>query len=188
MAKKQPGPLPWSYDEMSAKIKHRYTAATYFNYLTNINICMFEYDNLPESIDPRFLEIYLTLWGAVGIKKDGDEYLLGQWADRGGQLDRYGLGEELISSAGDGTDVTGIIGEDCCIVYNNLFMSADTDILADAETMTNIDQSAGINVLFSRIAPVLGVPDSKNKDAVKQMIKNILDEQRNYYHPKLQHG
>lgn len=175
MAKKQPGPLPWSYDEMSAKIKHRYTAATYFNYLTNINICMFEYDNLPESIDPRFLEIYLTLWGAVGIKKDGDEYLLGQWADRGGQLDRYGLGEELISSAGDGTDVTGIIGEDCCIVYNNLFMSADTDILADAETMTNIDQSAGINVLFSRIAPVLGVPDSKNKDAVKQMIKNILD-------------
>lgn len=175
MSKKHPQPLPWSYGEMSAKAKHMYNAATYFNYLLNIDITMFEYEGLPESIDPRFVEIYLNLWGSMGVKRIGDEYVLGMMADRSGELDRYGLGTELVSAAGDGEPVTGTIGEDCCIIYNNLFMSAETDILADAETMANIDQSSGINVLFARIAPVLGVPDSKNKDAVKQLIKNILD-------------
>ena len=176
MAKKNPGPLPWSWDEVSAKVKHAFNAATYFNYLVNIDISMFEYPGLPESIDARFLDIYLCMWNAAGIKKKEDgTYLLGMFADRGGELDQYGLGKELISSAGNGDPVTGTIGEDCCIIYNNMFMSADTDIIADAESMAAIDRSSGINVLFSRIAPVLGIPDGNKKDAIKQMMQNILD-------------
>lgn len=179
MSRKQPNPgqLPWSFSEMEAKVKHAYNAATYYNYLLNVDITMFEYDNLPESIDPRFLEIYLCNWNAVGLKKDpdGEGYLLGMQADRSGELDMYGLGKDLISCTGNGVDVDGEIGKDCCIIYNNLFMSADSDNIADAAAFANIDQSAGINVIFSRIAPVLGVPDSMKKDAVKELLKNIID-------------
>ena len=61
---------------------------TYFNLLLNKVIRMFEWENLPETIDQRFLETQLLLAGKACFFKDNDNYycLNGNW---GGEPNVY---------------------------------------------------------------------------------------------------
>lgn len=61
---------------------------TYFNLLLNKVIRMFEWDGLPDSIDPRFLETQLLLAGKACFFKDNDKFycLNGNW---GGEPNVY---------------------------------------------------------------------------------------------------
>ena len=45
------------YSELRPKLQNYLREDSYFNYLLTADISMFSYAGLPESIDPRYLEI-----------------------------------------------------------------------------------------------------------------------------------
>lgn len=63
----------------------------YYQYLTSLAYQMFEWENLPDSVDPRYLEMSLHIHGYVAFFKDPT---LGYLATRGavsGTIDHYDL-------------------------------------------------------------------------------------------------
>ena len=47
----------------------------YYDRLTELSISMFEWRNLPDSVDPRFLELTLFANGYAVFFKEEDDYL-----------------------------------------------------------------------------------------------------------------
>lgn len=162
-----------SFDTLKAKYQKWKMDTMYYWYLLSCDIGIFEYDNLPESIDPIYLELFLNRTGAVGIKKKDGLYIVGD-VSRDGELNQYGLGEQCIGVAINGDDFTGTVGKDCIIIYNNPLKTPEIDLLIDAVSMSDCQQSAGINVRFARIAPVFKTNNSVKKAQIDNMMQEIL--------------
>ncbi len=166
-----------SYGHMKAKMQNAIREDLYFKLLLSCDEMMFEYDNLPESIDPKFLEDYLNISGSAGICQDSSGYLVCPYPSRAEQLDQYGQGTRLQGATMNGLTVSGEIGKDALIIYNNTARGRQWDLPVDAAAFADIDKSSAINVLFARIAPIYSTPNDTVKNAVKEIINRVIDGQ-----------
>lgn len=163
------------YSELKPRMQNYLREDSYFNYLLTADISMFTYIGLPESIDPRYLEIYLRMSRSAGIKRYGDEYRVCADPVRDGRLDQYGDGEHLEGITANGLPVSGTIGEDCVIIYNNPTRTPEIDLCIDTDGFCMIDKSVGINVKLSRIAPVYRSGSTVKESKLTDMLKSIID-------------
>lgn len=146
------------------------------NFLTH----MFIYDDLPESVEENFIEMYLTANGTIAWKKekvDGEEKLVIFRGGRSGAIKLYGLGENYLGTNNDPElgDITGKVGVDCVVGYNNGTMSPDFDYQFYPYVLTEIEKSIIFNVRYARLAPIFEAADSKEKDAIEKLLNNIDD-------------
>lgn len=145
----------------------------YQNFTTN----MFIYDNLPETVEENFLEMYLTYNGTVAWTTEGGKGLI---VIRGGRSDKiglYGLAKDYIGTNNDpeiGT-ITVTEGVNAVIGYNNATMSPDFDFQFIPFVLTEIEKSILFNIRYARLAPIFEASDSKNKDAIEQLLNDIDD-------------
>ena len=73
------------------RLEHNDWYAHYYQYLTALTYQLIEWENLPPSVDPRYLEMSIHKYGYVGFYKDP---ILGYIATQGtlsGTFDHYGL-------------------------------------------------------------------------------------------------
>ena len=117
----------------------------YYNRLTELSISMFEWVNLPDSVDPRFLELTLFADGqAVFFKDEVLGYLALQNAS-GGDFDVYRIPKNRRAYASNGYNQP-LTNENSVIIYNNyLHSNSRLDVEMFARRLWNLDRAIDVN-------------------------------------------
>lgn len=160
----------WTFNPNERFMSHFFE---YQNFTTN----MFIYDNLPETVEENFLEMYLCYNGTVGWTEEGGKGLI---VIRGGRTDKiglYGLGETYLGTNNDPEigSISFEVGKTGVVGYNNATMSPDFDFQFIPYILTEIEKSMLFNIRFARLAPIFEATDAKNKDAIELLLNNIDD-------------
>jgi len=118
----------------------------YYDRLTELSISMFEWRNLPDSIDARFLELTLFASGMAVFFKDDDmgEYLALQCAISG-PLDVYRIPIRRRAYAVNGYN-RELDNKNSVIIYNNmLHKNSMLDVRMFARDLYNLDRAISVN-------------------------------------------
>ena len=144
------------------------TFAQYYNRLVELSISMFEWKNLPPSVDPRFLELTLFTDGqAVFFEDEVMGYLALQNAT-GGNFDVYRIPTKRRAYAVNGYQKE-LTDEDSVIIYNNyLHKNSMLDVQMFAKRLYNLDRAIDVNANAQK-TPILLLCD----DSEKLTLENI---------------
>ena len=117
----------------------------YFDRLTELSISMFEWKNLPHTIDERFLE--LSLFGD-GMAIFFEDEVLGYLALRtmiGGRLDVYQIPTERTAYASNGYN-KHLDNENSVIIFNNMIHTNSTRVVETyARRLYELDRIIDVN-------------------------------------------
>jgi len=148
----------------------------YYITLEQILTSMFEYNNLPKGLDRKYIEHCLIRFGCAGIVKIDDEYFVGIPAITP-PLNNYGIGTKIVITTFNGQNqITGTIGKDCVLIWNNSEFVNDYIISWFAKMFKEIDKSMESNVYNSRLHPIPIAKNSKIKSAIDNIFKTIKGE------------
>jgi len=71
----------------------------YYQYLTSLAYQLFEWEGLPESVDPRYMEMSLHMFGFVGFYKDPTKGYIATQGAPSGTIDHYLLPDRFHASS-----------------------------------------------------------------------------------------
>lgn len=133
----------------------------YYNRLTELAISMFEWKNLPSTVDPRFLE--LTLFGdgmCVFFKDDVLGYLALQVAVNGG-FNVYRIPVNRRAYAVNGYQAK-LDDKNSVIIYNNyLHTNSRLDVEMYARRLWDLDRSIDVNAKAQKTPIVIQCDESQ---------------------------
>ena len=131
----------------NSAVMNQITYNHYFNHLSELGMTMFEWHNLPEGIDPRFMEMTLFNEGYAIFFYDEamDAYLCLQ-ARIGGQMNVYRVPKIRTAYAVNGYQYQ-LNENNSVIIYNNyLRYPSVPDAQFFAAKLVNIDRAIDVNV------------------------------------------
>lgn len=121
------------------------TFRQYYNRLTELSISMFEWKNLPDSVDPRFLELTLFSDGQAVFFEDEVLGYLALQNTRGGKLNVYRVPTERRAYAVNGYQ-KDLTDENSVIIFNNyLHSNSRLDVEMFARRLWNLDRAIDVN-------------------------------------------
>ena len=161
------------YERMKEKYKKKYDGMNHFQALFNVLLTMFEWKGLPETVRPELLESLLISQGTACFGKINGEIYTGYGSFQGDIKNFLPVGYQF-TNAGIG-DFQGIIGENCEVCWNNSMLKPDFFLFQYSSILTEIDVSERCNVLFSRLLRIPRVKDTKEKTAIEECVKDILN-------------
>ena len=130
------------------------TYIQYYNRLTELSISMFEWKNLPETVDERFMELALFSKGMAVFFKDE---VLGYLALRttiSGEFNVYRIPVKRRAFADNGYNKELTI-DDSVIIYNNMIhTNSMLDVRVFAEKLADLDRTIQVNARAQK-TPVL---------------------------------
>lgn len=143
------------------------------NMLIESHLSMFEYKDLPESIDPIFLELFLQRDGQVCITDGFTGELIACECAIAGDLDAYGIGRDVVGVTRNGKSGNFKRGESCVVGWNNRSKTPLFDVRTDAQTLADIQTSIDFLIFWTRLSPLIRVSDEKIKQQVVDAFKNL---------------
>lgn len=146
------------------------TYLQYYNRLTELALSMFEWKNLPKSIDPRFLEMCLFSDGyAVFFEDEVLGYLCLQCLI-GGKLNVYRIPMERTAYATNGYNKK-LNETNSVIIYNNyLHTNSMLDVEMFSKRLYNLDRAIDVNANAQK-TPVLIKCDETQRLTMKNLYK-----------------
>ena len=145
----------------------------YRDRLTDIALSCVKWKNLPEEIDPRFLEWCLFYDGmAIFFKDDITEKFVCIQVMPSGQFNMYRIPKERTAYAVNGYQNSDLNENNSVIIYNNLLRKPsvqDSEIYA--KKLTNIDLTLNVNVNAQK-TPIAIICDETQRLTFQQLYQN----------------
>lgn len=144
----------------------------YLDRLTELSISMFDWQNVPDSIDPRFLETTLFLNGSAVFFKDedlrdenieGEEdgTLLALPVAMNGNFDLYNIPTRRTAYATNGYN-RNLTNKDSVIVYNNMIRTNSVQTCTVyARRLWNLDRAIEVNANAQKTPVLIRCNDSE---------------------------
>lgn len=157
---------------------------TYIDYLERMKkIClsMFEWENLPPSMNARFLEMCLYYNGQAALLYDNEYGYMNTMAADGGYINIYGLPTQIMcysyrfNQRRDlyTVDVGGEKGEECILVMNNFErIPTSATVTLFAYRLAEAQRTADVNIKAQR-TPLLITTDQKQYFTLKKMYEEF---------------
>lgn len=121
------------------------TYMQYYNRLTELSISMFEWKNLPPTVDPRFLELTLFSDGMVVFFKDPVLNELVLQCMISGPLDVYRIPKNRTAFASNGYRME-LTEKNSVIIFNNmLHTNSILDVEMFSKRLYNLDRAIDVN-------------------------------------------
>ena len=148
------------------------TYIQYYNRLIELSIAMFEWTGLPDTIDPRFLELTLFKYGqAVFFEDEVMGYLTLTNAVQGG-FDVYGYPVASRAYSPYNNYQKNLTLDDSVIIYNNYLRTPSSlDVEVFAKRLYNLDRVIDVNANAQK-TPVL----IKCAETQRLTMKNLYKE------------
>lgn len=158
---------------------------TYFDFLyrlRKIATSMFEWQNLPESMDARFLELSLYYRGVAGLLYDEEYGFINTQATSAGELNIYGLpvtincysyGYSKIRNVYNGLVEPNVKEQEAILVLNNAERLPTAPTLElFAMRLYESERSSDVNIKAQK-TPILIVTDDNQRLSMETMYKQI---------------
>lgn len=147
---------------------NNYTFRQYYNRLVELSISMFDWKNLPDTIDPRFLELALFADGKALFFYDEVLGYLGLRCALGGRMSVYRVPLDRRAYAVNGYNMQRN-EKNSVIIWNNfLRTNSALDCEMFAKRLYNIDRIIDVNVNAQK-TPVLIVCDENQRLTMKNV-------------------
>lgn len=152
-----------------------------------LHYSMFEYGNLPDTVDPFYLEAYLqnrdpgrcVAWWRITDRETSPGFpagsLIVSQATLGTNLNPYGEGSEVIATTRNGHEkrFKSRYDDDVALGFNNINHSPCSDIMTDSNTLSEIDLSIQYLIRYTRLYPLYKAADERAKDKILTAFKNM---------------
>lgn len=152
-----------------------------------LHYSMFEYKNLPPTVDPLYLEQFLQnneRSSFVAWWKLPESYatpgfpagsLIVTTGSFGTTLNPYGEGTEVICTTKNGREMRfkNRYSNDIVCGFNNTLKRPCLDIQTDADTLAETDLSILYLIHFTRLYPIFRAADERTKDKILTAFKNM---------------
>ena len=157
------------------------------NELNILHYSMFEYTNLPDTVDPLYLEKFLqdpdpdsyVGWWRLNSSEASPGFpegsLIVSSASFGTKLNPYGEGTQVICLTKNGHErrFDSRYGNDVVIGFNNITKIPCIDIEVDAQTIAEIDLSLLYLIHYTRLYPIFKAADEKTRDKILTAFANM---------------
>lgn len=155
--------------------------------LRQLHFTMFEYNNLPETVDPEHVEEYLQesdlddyiAWWKLNSSEASPGFpegsLIVSRCTLGKDLNPYGEGTEVIAVTRNGHErrFKNRYEDEVVVGFNNITKTPCFDINLDSATLSEIDLSLLYLIHYTRLYPVFKAEDEKTRDKIIQAFKNM---------------
>ena len=152
---------------------------SYIVYMLNRLMTMFEYQNLPDTIPQRMLELYIMINGhSVVVEHNDNLYVcFGNW---GGEPNEYYIPRNyIVANPYLKLFNTYNVNEDCVLVHNDsmyyglmpLFKRYASALVENDLTMNMVD-------INTRMAVLINAADDKTRASAEKYLKDIEDGKR----------
>ena len=159
------------------------TFMQYYNRLVELAISMFDWKNLPETIDPRFLELALFGDGMAVFFEDKEIGYLALRTTIGGRLNLYNIPTDRRAYASNGYNMP-LTQYNSVIIWNNLMHTNSVlEVSNFSKRLWDLDRTIDVNAKAQK-TPILIRCDESQRLTLKNLYKQYTGNEPVIYGDK----
>lgn len=159
------------------------TFMQYYNRLVELAISMFEWKNLPDTIDARFLELALFGDGMAVFFEDNTIGYLALRTNIGGRLNLYNIPTDRRAYASNGYNMP-LTQENSVIIWNNLMHTNSVlEVTNFSKRLWDLDRTIDVNAKAQK-TPILIRCDESQRLTIKNLYKQYTGNEPVIYGDK----